>query len=251
MMFIFALTAFGQSNEQIEQELIGHIKNIEKWSNYGSESDEELLSKENEIFEEKLLKYTKIASTLNYKFSALDEYLYIAASDDGKFRIFSWDRQDGGTMHYFSRVYQYQGTDGKVYSKAEELEEGDPGGFVYDIFTLDTKSGKVYLVCSTGIFSGSDNAQAVNLYKITGSSLDDNVKLIKTRAGMTNSISFAYNFLSVADREERPVKLILYDKRTKTLKIPVVIEDKEFSNGKVTNRFINYRFNGTYFVKVN
>lgn len=50
IMFVFAFSVFGQSNEQIEQELVGHLKNIEKWSSYGSESNDELLSKENKIF---------------------------------------------------------------------------------------------------------------------------------------------------------------------------------------------------------
>jgi hypothetical protein len=74
--------------------------------------------------------------------------------------------------------------------------------------------------------------------------------LIKTASGLTDSLGFSYNFFSVVERRERPVKLISFDKKTNTLKIPVVIEDKEFSNGRVTNRFISYRFNGTYFVKV-
>ncbi len=52
-----AFSAFGQTNAEIEQELVGHIKNIQKWSNYGSDSNEALLSKENDIFNEKLLNY--------------------------------------------------------------------------------------------------------------------------------------------------------------------------------------------------
>ncbi len=65
-----------------------------------------------------------------------------------------------------------------------------------------------------------------------------------------HKVGFEYNFFSVVDRKERPIKLILYDKTTKTLKIPVVIEDEEFQNGRVTNKFISYKFDGTYFVKV-
>jgi hypothetical protein len=246
----FALSAFGQTNAQIERELVGHIRNIEKWSSYGSESNDELLSKENEVFAEKLLKFTKIASTLSYEFAALDEFMYIATSADGRLRIYSWDLQDGGTMHNFSRVYQFRGADGKIYSQPDDLTEGDPGSFVYDIFTLDAKGEKTYLVCTTAILSTSDNNQTVRLYKIAGNSLVNGVKLIKTKSGLTDSIGFSYNFFSVAEREERPVRLIRFDRRTKTLTIPVVIEDKEFPNGRVTGKFISYRFNGTYFVKV-
>jgi hypothetical protein len=179
--------------------------------------------------------------------------MYNATSDDGRFRIYSWDLEDGGTMHNFARVYQYQGASGKVYSKTDAPveEEDGAGGFVTDIFTLDTKGGKVYIVCSTFIGSTQDHGQSADLYKIEGNKLNDKVKLIKTKSGLTSSLSFAYSFFSVVDRPGRPVKLISFDKKTNTLKIPVVIEDEEFRSGRVTNKFISYRFDGTYFVKVN
>jgi hypothetical protein len=250
-LLAFAIPAFAQSNAQIEKELVAAIKEVQKYGTYGGGYEEDKLSKAQDVFEEKLLKYTKIASTLSYKFAALDEDMYIATSDDGKFRIYSWDLEDGGTMHDFDRVYQYQGADGKVYSKTDEpTEEGGGGGFVTDIFTLDTKNDKVYIVCATFIGSTSDNYQSADLYKIEGDKLDDKVNLIKTKSGLTNTLGFEYNFFSVVDREERPVRLISFDKKTKTLKIPVVIEDKEFPNGRVTKKFISYQFNGTYFVKI-
>lgn len=250
-LFAFAFSASGQTNAQIEKELVAAIKDIQKYSIYGGGYDEEELAKTQDVFREKLLKYTKIPSTLGYKFNDLSEHLFIATSDDGKFRIYSWDLEHGGTMHDYARVYQYQGGDGKVYSSADEKnEEGSIGSFVYDIFTLDAKNGKIYIVCSTFIGSTSDHSQSARLYKIEGGKLDDNVKLIKTKSGLTNSLGFGYNFFSVVDREERPIKLISFDKKAKTLKIPVVIEDKEFPNGRVTDRFITYQFNGNYFVKI-
>jgi hypothetical protein len=250
-VLIFSLSAFAQSNAQIEKELVAAVKELGEYGNYGGAYDEEKLSKAQEAFEEKLLKYTKTASTLQYKFAALDEEIHIATSDDGKFRIYSWDLQDGGTMHDYARLYQYQGADGKIYSKTDEqTEEGDYGSYVTDIYTLDTKGGKVYIVCSTFIGSTKDRFQSADLYKIDGGSLDDEVKLIKTKSGLTNTLNFGYDFFSVVDRAERPVKLISFDKKTKTLKIPVVIEDEEFPSGRVTKKFISYRFDGTYFVKV-
>lgn len=251
LLLTSVIPALAQSNAQIEQELVAAIKEVQKYSTYAGNYDEEKLPAAQKVFEEKLLKYTKIPATLNYKFTDLSELMYIATSEDGKFRIYSWDTEDGGTMHNFSRIYQYQGADGKVYSKPDQTsEEGDPGSFVTDIFSLDTANGKVYIVCSTFIGSTSDNGQSAVLYKIDGNALEDKVKLIKTKSGLTDSLHFGYNFFSIVDRSERPIRLISFDKKTKTLKIPVVIEDKEFPNGRVTNRFISYRFDGTYFVKI-
>lgn len=257
-LITFSFSAFGQTNAQIEKELIAAVKDIQKYGNYGDGYDEEKLSKAQDDFEAKLLKYTKTAATLAYKFGALGESVFVATSDDGRFRIYSWDLEDGGTMHDYARVYQYQGADGKVYSMSEPAaaaggdEEGGAGAFVSDIFTLDAaKDNKVYIVCSTFIGSTNDHYQSANLYRINGDALDNKVKLIKTKSGLTNALGFEYNFFSVVDHKERPIKLITFDKKTKTLKIPVVIEDKEFPNGRVTNRFISYRFDGTNFVRVN
>lgn len=246
---VFSICAFGQSIAQIEKELIAAVKEIQKYGTYGGGYDDEKLSAAQNAFREKLLKYTKNAATLKYKFAALGELIYIATSDDGKFRIYSWDMEDGGTMHDFANLYQYTGADGKVYSKQDDVSEEDYGGFVTDIFTLDTKKGKVYITCSTAIGSTKINAQSADLYKIDGDRLEPDVKLFKTSSGLTSTLSFGYDFFSVVDRRERPVRLISFDKKTKTLRIPVVIEDKEFPDGRVTNRNITYRFDGTYFVK--
>ena len=174
-------------------------------------------------------------------------------SGDGKFRVYTWDSEAGGTMHEYYRVYQYIGDDGKVYSKSEDNapEDGGAGSFVYDVFSLDTKGGKLYIVCSNFIGSNVDHYQSADLFMISGSKIKEKVKMIKTAAGLTHTLNFAYNFFSVSDRKERPIKLIKFDAKSKTLSIPVVIADNEFGNGRVTNRFINYRFNGSYFVKVN
>ena len=250
VIVVFSASAFGQTSEAIEKELVGLYGKINENSAYSSNSDGELLEKSNEEFKQKLLNHTKIASTLKHKFSELEKEISITTSEDGKFRVYSWDRLDGGTMHFFETVYQFQGTDGRVHSKSRDLEEGYSGSFVHEIFTIDAKAEKIYLVCSTSIGSTQDSYQNLRLFKVGKNELNDDVKLIKTKSGLTDSIGFGYNFFSVVDRNERPIKLILFDKKTQTFKIPIVIEDEKFPNGRVTDKFINYKFNGTYFIKV-
>ncbi len=253
ILLVFSGSAFAQSSAKIEQELVSAIKEVQKWSDYGSNYDDAKLSKANEVFEDTLLKYTKNAATLKYPFATLGKLLTIATSDDGKFRVYSWDAETGGTMHDFSRVYQYMSADGKVYSKTDKLsaDEDGAGSFVYEIYTVNAAGGNIYIVCTTFIGSNIDHYGAADLYKIEGEELIDRVKLFKTKEGLTDSIGFEYDFFTVADRKDRPLKLILYDKPTKTVKIPIVIADKQSPLGKVTNRFISYKFDGKYFVKVN
>ena len=250
IIVVLASLGFAQTPEKIEQELISHIKIIKKYSAYGSNWKDALLSKEGGLFKTKLLKYARQSAVLKYKFRELSKHLYIATSEDGKFRIYSWDSEQGGTMHFFDNIFQFQGSDGKVYSKSNDLEEGDAGGFVSDVFGIATKQGKVYLARFHSIFSTQDSGQSFQIFKVQGTSYKD-AKLIKTNSGLTNSLSFGYNFFSVVDRPERPIKLFVYDNKTQTIKFPVVVEDEKFPNGGVTDKFIEYKFNGTYFVKVN
>ena len=244
-----ALSALAQSDTQIERELVAGIKDLQAYTIYGGNYDEEKLTKAQQVFEQKLVKYTAMPSTLKYSFAELGELLTIASSADGRFRIYSWDMQDGGTMHRFGRVFQFAGVDGKVHSMTEKLPPESMGrGYATDIFAVNTKDGPVYIVASTVVASSRNFMQSAELYRIRGTVLDDKVKLIHTSSGMTNSLRFEYDNFSVMDRKDRE-KLILFDDKTGTLRIPVVIKDEEYPDGRVTDKFIGYRFNGKYFEK--
>jgi hypothetical protein len=245
---VFSVSAFAQSDAQIENDLINSLKEIGKYS-----IDDEKHSTAKDNFRNRLLKYTKIPSTLKYKFPKLGEYMKNRTSEDGKFRIYSWDMEDGGTRHGFAHVYQYLGADGKVHSETDEGAEADDGSaFVQDIFSINDAKGTIYIVCSTFVGSSSFHSQSAELYKIEGNKLNNNVKLFKTRSGLTNSLRFSYDITSLdaLNTKDMSAELVRFDKQTKTIKIPVVIENSKYPNGQVTNRFISYHFNGTNFVNV-
>ena len=147
-------------------------------------------------------------------------------------------------MHDFDRVYQYRGASGKVYSWPGT---GASGGFAHDIFQLDTSSGPIYLSVSTFIASGSLREESLDLVRVDGEKITFGSKLIRTSTGLTNSISFAYDFSSVMDLEER--KLFTFDPAKRAFSFPVVMEDEETPQGRVTTKLITYRFDGTHFVK--
>ena len=103
---------------------------------------------------------------------------------------------------------------------------------------------------STFIGSTSLAGQTLKAFRINGEKLDTDTKVIKTATGIKNSVGFAFDFFTVADHPERPVRLFSYNETNKSFRFPVVIEDKRTPQGRVTSKFITYRFDGKYFVKV-
>jgi hypothetical protein len=187
-------------------------------------------------------------TTLNHKFKlfADSNVCSIVTSADRRFRIYSWDTWLGGTMHAFNNIFQFKSAD-QVHSSHLNNDEDDFGYGLYftDIFSLKANGKTYYLAVGGGSESTKDAYETISVYSISNDTLDSNVKLIKTKSGLNNSISFEYDFFSVVDRPERPIRLIKYDVDKKIIYIPIVLE-----NGTVTDRYILYQFKEEYFEKV-
>ena len=249
LLLVLHSASICQTPEAIERELVGHLADISKYGNYGGEYDEEKLSAANDSLRQKLMRYGTRADVLAYGFARLANEKYVATSKDGRLRIYSWDMQTGGTMHDFDAVYQYLGKGGKVHTWAAGDDEDIAGSFFPEIFQVSSRQGPIYLATSTFIGSTSMHGQSIKVIKINGDDLDLNAKLIRTAEGLTNSVGFGYDFFSVVERKERPIKLFEFNEARKEFRFPVVIEDDKTPQGRVTDRFITYRFNGRYFVK--
>lgn len=249
IIFFTTSTLFGQNIKSIEQDLLKELKAINYWDEYRGDDPKisryDSLELANTRLKNKLLSYTTSnIQTLQYAFKALqDNGMTIATSADKLFRIYSWDTWQGGTMHWFENVYQFA-TDKttKSISLTEKREEGDPGGWFSEIFTLNLDNKAVYIGYFHAIYSTKDTYQGVKLFNIADEELNDTLHLIKTKTGIRNELGFGFDFFSVVDRKERPIKLIYYNKENRILKIPIVTE-----TGKVTARFIEYIFTGQYF----
>jgi hypothetical protein len=254
VLLLLAAGSSGQTLKKIEDDLLAHLGKLEKVSNYGGDANYDVLGKENKALRAALIRYGSRADVLKYRFPRLKEKLFLTTSKDGNLRAYSWDSEEGGTMHDFYTVYQFRGRSGNVHTWAapysQDLEERGAGGFVTEVFQAETKSTPIYLAVSTFIASTSLAGQTISALRIDGERLDVNPKVIRTTKEITNEISFAHDFFSVVDHPERPIKLIFYDDTKKEFRFPVVIEDQGTPQGRVTNRFITYRFNGQYFVKV-
>lgn len=95
------------------------------------------------------------------------------------------------------------------------------------------------------IGDGRNHMLTAELYQILDQGLQP-AKLIKT-SKLTNEISFVYDPSTVRERQEQVN--FFYDEKRKTLRFPVVIEKDASNSGTPTNKWIQYRFNGQYFVR--
>lgn len=181
--------------------------------------------------------------SITYPFNSLRKSeLIIATSQDKTFRIYSWDTWLGGTMHFFDNIYQY-GHGESVYTKLNTDEESEPNSYFSEIYDLDIEGKRIYLAISNAIFSTKDMNQTIRNFEVVEGALSEDFEIFDTPAKDYAQISINYNLFSIVDRPEQPLKLIVVDEDNKRVRIPVVVD-----NGKVTNRFIVYKWNGSQFV---
>ena len=248
LLICWGLTgAQAQSPGKIEQELLISFRQLQQLAVYNDvdhmKDHLDSMKQANNSFRNSLLAYTAAdRATFTYDFKELEkEGLVIRSSEDGQFRIYSWDTRTGGADHIFDAVYQYRAGN-NVFSKAARNEEENDGKWYSNIYTLKTDTQTYYLGLYHEMHSSTDYVQGIKIFCIDHNELNESVRLIRTSKGITNEIAFAYNFLSVAKRPERPAKLIYYDTDDDRLHLTIVKDD-----GTVTKQMVTYQFTGKYF----
>lgn len=248
--FICPLYSFSQIPGDIETNLCNLFSRIDYWQQKENEaafavSASDSLGAANDAFARKLLFYTeKYPATITHDFKQLKKArLDISSSADGLFRIYSWDTETGGTMHFFESVFQYKSGLKTMAILDTPREEGDVRPDYDKIFTFKN-AGKTYYMCNYfNIGSTKDMSQGIQIFAIENGKLEDNVKLIKTKHTFRSRLGFDFNFLSKVYWKVSPK--IYFNPVLKTINVPLVD-----ANYNMTNRFIVYKFNGKYFERV-
>lgn len=231
--FVFFTTpALTQNLDAIEKDLIEAYSPISSFFRINYDS----LQYYSQQFDQKISTYLeKYPATFKHPFDQLKEHCFITTAADGLLRIYSWDTWLGGTAHIFKSIAQFQS------GETIFLEEIGGMGFFPEIYTLKTPQKTYYLAVSHGIFSTADAGQSIEAFSIVQNQLQP-VELFNTKGKMSTSISFEFDFFSVVEHPERPLKLIKYDEKKKVISVPVIEKD-----GAVAELFTRYRFNGKYF----
>lgn len=233
LAFVFLITpVFSQNLDALEKDLVEAYAPISSFFRIDYDS----VQYYSQRFDQKISAYLeKYPATFKHPFTQLKEHCFLTTAADGLLRIYSWDTWLGGTAHIFSSIAQFQ------YGESIFLDEIGGMGFFSEIFTVKTPQKTYYLAVSHGIFSTADAGQSLDAFTIEQNELRP-VELFKIKGKMSTSISFEFDFFSVVDHEERPLKLIKYDEKKKIISVPVIEK-----NGAVTELFTRYRFSGKYF----
>jgi hypothetical protein len=229
---LLVVPAFSQNLDDIEKDLVEAYSPISSFFRIDYDS----LQYYSQRFDQKISAYLeKYPATFKHPFTQVKERCFVTTAADGLLRIYSWDTWLGGTAHIFRSMAQFQS------KEAIFLEEISGMGFFPEIYTVKTTQKTYYIAVSHGIFSTSDAGQSLDAFTIEQNELRP-VELFNTKGKMSTSISFEFDFFSVVERPERPLKLIKYDEQKKIISVPVIAK-----NGAVTELFTRYRFNGKYF----
>ncbi len=239
-----------QSLKLIETDLVKSFKKIpyfnkQRYKGAKNVAWDDSLAIANEVFAKTLQQYTtRFPATIAYPFSMLKkEHLGICTSSDGLFRIYSWDNQTGGTMYFFDNVYQFK-TGTKTFSNIyKQKDEGDAGLDFYKIYMMKVQGKTYYIGVFLGIESSRYHFEGVNIFAVEDGKLNDNVKLIKTKSGLRSLLSYEYDVASSVEWKNQPE--ISFDATANAINFPLVA-----ANGKMTQKFITYKFTGQYFERI-
>lgn len=157
---------------------------ILRLKNYGTEHRDSIFSKFDSTIIQ-LFKNDKICShpfdTLNHYFlnnpeieeSSAHFILYafiknivICASNDRKFRVFSWDDLQAGSYHTYTNFAQYQVSKNNCTIIPIDTSEDDTEAGYYDIITVTENNRPYYFLLGYGTYGSGQQHRVVRIYEI-------------------------------------------------------------------------------------
>ena len=145
-------------------------------------------------------------------------------------------------MHNHTTLAQWRAPSGAI--RVKTLSTGEAAPFVSDLITDNFGHyGKGYIVIGYGIGSSRAHSQDLTIYRLGERNLQP-LNIIRTPK-LTNTLGYGFDVSTV---QKSGLADIAYDRSSKTISLPVVVDDGE-GFGTVKKARIRYRFNGRYFVK--
>ena len=250
---LYSLSTHGQSISSIEKQLINYSNEIDKWERIKFDDDN---YDSLQVTNTALLEYLKSTainnpSILIAPFKGLDKTnIHIVSSADKKIRVFWWNTATGGTCRFYNAILVYRIGKSSLELKVlndiskDNYDHNDPGEFYLNIYTFHTLDGKtIYLFEGMAIEWSSCFAFDMQAYAIRNGRLIDDVPFFKTQTRRFNTIGFETDYSANVNRDAPDHVEFKMSKDNKTLYVPLIKD-----NGRITNKFLVYKFNGHQFV---
>lgn len=243
LTFLTSVNAFSQTKDlTAQEEKLADLYSTMVSFFYTDKDSLELYAKK---FEKEFKGFIKSnPGTLQYDFKKLGEeenICQIQTSSDGNLRIYNWDTENSGPVHYHKSIYQWR-SNGKVFTNIGGGDEDVDGGDVCaNLYTVKIDNKVHYLVIKRSVGSGRDQGESISAYRIDGEKLIDTVKVFKTKTETLNSIIVNTDNFNVVDDYNQD-EGITYDAQKKIVSIPLVNE-----NNALTNNYLLYKLKGRYF----
>ena len=222
---LLAVPVYAQSCAQVDGKLAAHYQEMIDNGSYAGNAADDASGRRD-----------KAAAAFP---AALGAYLKDASSGHS---MYSWDEQDGGSMHNHTTLAQWRAPSGAI--RVKTLSTGEAAPFVSDLIADNFGHyGKGYIVIGYGIGSSRAHSQDSTIYRLGERNLQP-LNIIRT-AKLTNTLGYGFDVSTV---QKSGLADIAYDRSSKTISLPVVVDDGE-GFGTVKKARIRYRFNGRYFVK--
>ncbi|MBR2493172.1 MAG: hypothetical protein IKB64_06920 [Paludibacteraceae bacterium] len=258
--------AFDYSYDSIEEAewILIVTRHLEKSKYRYLDAFVDLLSKEPKTIDYPFEKYKKQADVI------------IKTASDGRFRSYSWDNFTGGTMIFYTNVYQYYSGD-SVYTMVGSLRnklfatyrvsdsEPDPGEMVVGIYSIECENRSLYLVevvnklwsfhfanSLMAIEVKNDSIVPSNLFvglsnQLEGYEFSDSELRVKYR--YSESEGDSYRLENAPDFISPYGRLVKYDSQNRILYVAQVdkIESEGESESVLNGSLIRFYFNGECF----
>lgn len=252
LSLFFTTSVFGQNLKNEEKKLNEAFAKTNYWASYDGSSDKiyalDSALKYDSIFTKQLSKCLKTdPATISYNFKNLVENgMKIVTSEDGNFRIYSWDDETGGTMRRYNKIFQFRDKKKVLSKEITNRREGADDAFYTQINDVISGNKTFYVTQSISVLSSALSYHKVKIFSIDDGKLNDKAVLIKTKSGLKNQLGYEVDVSSQSNRDQEvPDYSIIYDKKNRIIAIPLIL-----SNGKVTGGKIKYQLKGQYFEKL-
>lgn len=238
--------AKAQSLQSIEDQLKFYLDRINKYPSVSKNGGEDSLEYYNIVLTEYLSDIlARQPLTMEYGFNKTGWRMNIATSKDKKFRIYSWDKGSGGTMHFYSSVLQYK-VDERVRTlvyHTDTIMNGEwagPGYYytkIYEVTGRDTRT--YYLAERHGVYSNTSHTVGIQCFTIENGLINYNVELFETDRGFQSSIDVAIDLVNVAKTKKTEIQFSSDNRKMYLPHLP---------DGNVSKRYLIYEFDGEKFL---